>query len=63
MLTAFAIAVSVGCFYAELQAALLFAAVTIAISRIILGMHFLTDVLVGMALGVGIGLLAARIVG
>ena len=60
-MTAFAIAVSVGTFYPEFQAALVFAAVTIAISRIILGMHFLTDVLVGMLLGIGIGLGSARI--
>jgi undecaprenyl-diphosphatase len=60
-MTAFAMAVSVGYFYPECQLCLLFLAVAIAASRIILGMHFLTDVLVGMMLGVGIGLASVHI--
>ena len=55
-MTAFAMAVSVGFFYPELQLCLIFAAIAIAASRIILGMHFLTDVIVGMLLGIVLGL-------
>ncbi|HUO34973.1 MAG TPA: phosphatase PAP2 family protein [Candidatus Acidoferrum sp.] len=54
-ITAFAVAVSVGMFYPELWGALLVAALLIASSRIILGMHFLSDVLAGCALGTGLG--------
>jgi undecaprenyl-diphosphatase len=51
-ITAFAVAVSIGLFYPELMASLLTAAILIAASRIILGMHFLSDVVVGSAIGV-----------
>jgi undecaprenyl-diphosphatase len=51
-ITAFAVSVSVGLFYPELMAWLLTAAVLIAASRIILGMHFLSDVIVGSGIGV-----------
>jgi undecaprenyl-diphosphatase len=54
-ITAFAIAFSVGLFYPDLQAPLLAVAVLIASSRIILGMHFLSDVLAGSLIGVGLG--------
>jgi len=53
-ITAFAVAVSVGFFYPELMASLLTAAVLIAASRIILGMHFLSDVVVGSAIGIAL---------
>jgi undecaprenyl-diphosphatase len=53
-ITAFAVAVSIGLFYPELLAWLLTAAVLIAASRIILGMHFLSDVIVGSAIGVAL---------
>ena len=43
---------AVGLFYPELQVCLLAAAFLIAASRIILGMHFLSDVLAGSAIGV-----------
>jgi undecaprenyl-diphosphatase len=36
--------------------ALLFCALSIAISRILLGMHFLSDVLVGAIIGTGLAL-------
>jgi undecaprenyl-diphosphatase len=45
----------VGLFYPDLQAPLLAVAVLIASSRIILGMHFLSDVLAGSLIGVGLG--------
>ncbi len=51
-ITAFAVAVSIGLFYPELMASLLTAAILIAASRIILGMHFLSDVVAGSAIGV-----------
>lgn len=51
-ITAFSVAVSVGLFYPQLMLWLLTAAFLIAASRIILGMHFLSDVLAGSAIGV-----------
>jgi undecaprenyl-diphosphatase len=54
-MTAFSVAVSIGHYYPELQILLLFLAVCIAASRIILGMHFLTDVIAGSAIGVLLG--------
>jgi undecaprenyl-diphosphatase len=50
-ITAFAVAVSLSIFYPELSVGLLFCAVSVAISRVMLGMHFLTDVLAGALLG------------
>lgn len=55
-ITAFAIAISVGLFYPQLQAPLLAVALLIASSRVILGMHFLSDVIAGSAIGVLLGL-------
>jgi undecaprenyl-diphosphatase len=54
-ITAFAVAVTVGLFYPFLQPCLLVLALLIAASRIILGMHFLSDVIAGSALGVALG--------
>jgi len=54
-ISAFSVAISVGFFYPELQPCLLGLAFLIAISRIILGMHFLSDVVAGLAIGVGLG--------
>jgi undecaprenyl-diphosphatase len=54
-ITAFAIAVSLGLFYPAIFPGLLFLAVSVALSRILLGMHFLTDVLAGAALGTVLG--------
>jgi undecaprenyl-diphosphatase len=50
-ITAFAVAVSLSRFYPDLAAGLLFCAVSIALSRILLGMHFLSDVLAGGIIG------------
>lgn len=50
-ITAFAVAVTFGEFYPILMPGLLFCALSIATSRILLGMHFLSDVIVGAALG------------
>jgi undecaprenyl-diphosphatase len=57
-MTSFAIAASVSHFYPDLQVCLLFSAVSVAASRIVLGMHFLTDVVVGALIGAGLGLLS-----
>jgi undecaprenyl-diphosphatase len=54
-ITAFALALSIGLFYPDLQGCLLAVAFLIATSRIILGMHFLSDVLAGSAIGAAIG--------
>jgi undecaprenyl-diphosphatase len=54
-MTAFSIALVVSYFYPSLEGPLLFLALSIAMSRIVLGMHFLSDVLAGVVLGVGLG--------
>src|SRR5579872_5606330 len=50
-MTAFAVAVTLSQFYPTLAVGLLFCAVSVAASRILLGMHFLSDVLAGAAIG------------
>lgn len=55
-ITAFAVAVTIGSFYPVLLPMLLFCAASIAISRILLGMHFLSDVAVAAILGTGLAL-------
>jgi undecaprenyl-diphosphatase len=50
-ITAFAVAVSLSRFYPDLAGVLLFCALSIAASRIVLGMHFLSDVVAGAAIG------------
>jgi undecaprenyl-diphosphatase len=50
-ITAFAMAVSVSSFYPDLAPGLYFVALSIGASRILLGMHFFSDVLAGAALG------------
>jgi undecaprenyl-diphosphatase len=53
-ITAFSVAVGISMFYPILTAGLLFCAVSIAISRILLGMHFLSDVVAGALIGSGL---------
>ncbi|MBV9405818.1 MAG: phosphatase PAP2 family protein [Acidobacteriaceae bacterium] len=55
-ITAFAVAIGLGVFYPMLLGALLFCAICIATSRVLLGMHFLSDVIVGALLGTGLAL-------
>ena len=50
-ITAFAISVPLGCFYPGMQAGLGFIALSIASSGILLGMHFLSDVVAGAIIG------------
>jgi undecaprenyl-diphosphatase len=54
-ITAFAMTLALGSFYPQIMMGLLFCAVSIAISRILLGMHFLSDVIVGSAIGACLG--------
>jgi undecaprenyl-diphosphatase len=54
-MSAFAIAIPLCLFYPQLQAVLLALSLSIALSRVILGMHFVSDVVVGSLLGAGLG--------
>jgi undecaprenyl-diphosphatase len=53
---AFSIALVVSYFYPTLEWPLYFLALSIAVSRIVLGMHFLSDVLAGAVLGSALGI-------
>ena len=57
-MTSFAIAIAVGSFYPQCQPSLLAVAAMIAVSRIIVGMHFLTDIIAGALIGALIGYLS-----
>jgi undecaprenyl-diphosphatase len=61
-ITAFAITAALAGFYPDMIPGLLFCAISIAASRVVLGMHFLSDVLAGAALGATLGALAAAVV-
>jgi undecaprenyl-diphosphatase len=61
-ITAFAVAVPLALAYPALGAVLLLCAANVAASRIFLGMHFLSDVLAGSALGALLGYAAWRMV-
>jgi undecaprenyl-diphosphatase len=50
-ITAFAVVVSLSHFYPDLTVGLLFCALSVAASRILLGMHFLSDVMAGAVIG------------
>lgn len=54
-ISAFAVTWSIGLFYPSLLIGLLFCAGSVAVSRIILGMHFLSDVVAGSAIGTILG--------
>lgn len=56
-MTAFAVAIPLMLFYPTLTIGLLFCALSIALSRILLGMHFLSDVLAGALIGTVLGYL------
>src|SRR6266851_7318374 len=60
-ITAFSVAVSLGVFYPAILIGLLFCAFSVALSRILLGMHFLSDVLAGAAIGSALGYSAAML--
>ncbi len=54
-MTAFSIALVVSFFYPSLEGPLYFLTISIAVSRVVLGMHFLSDVLAGAVLGSALG--------
>jgi undecaprenyl-diphosphatase len=56
-MTAFAVAIPLALFYPTITLGLLFCALSIAMSRILLGMHFLSDVVAGALIGTGLGYL------
>jgi undecaprenyl-diphosphatase len=58
--TAFAVALSLGSFYPEIMPLLLVLAANVALSRVIVGMHFLSDVMVGSGMGALLGYAAYR---
>ena len=60
-ITAFAVAVSVAHYYPPLAMGLYFIAGSIALSRILLGMHFLSDVVVGGLIGSGLAYLGVAL--
>ena len=53
-ITAFAVALGISAFYPVLAPILIFCALSIAVSRILLGMHFMSDVIVGAIIGTGL---------
>ena len=60
-ITAFSVAVALSLFYPGLMIGLFFCAASIAVSRILLGMHFLSDVLAGAAIGGALGYASAHL--
>jgi len=60
-ITAFAVVLPLGLFFPTLMGPLLFCAVSVALSRILLGMHFLSDVVAGSAIGTMLGYAAFRL--
>lgn len=61
-ITACAMSVSLSLFYPAIAPVLAFCALSIAVSRILLGMHFLSDVVAGALLGSGLGYYAYLLV-
>jgi undecaprenyl-diphosphatase len=57
-ITAFAVALSLGSFYPEIMLLLLLLVANVAISRVIVGMHYVSDVVAGAGLGALLGYVA-----
>ncbi len=62
-ITAFACAIPVMRLFPDMATGLLFVAMSIAASRVLLGMHFLSDVVAGAILGASLGYSAAALLG
>lgn len=60
-ITAFAVTVSLAAFYPAMLAGLLFCAISVAASRVLLGMHFLSDVLAGALIGSSLGYASVKL--
>ena len=61
--TAFAVTVPLGLFYPSYMIWLMLCATSVATSRVVLGMHFVSDVVAGSVMGAGIGYMAYSLVG
>jgi undecaprenyl-diphosphatase len=61
-ITAFAVSLSLAAFYPAALPGLMFCAASIALSRILLGMHFLSDVLAGAVIGSGLACAAVWLI-
>jgi undecaprenyl-diphosphatase len=57
-ITAFAVAVPIGLYYPALLVGLLFCAMSVAASRVLLGLHYVSDVLAGILIGCTVGFTA-----
>jgi len=60
-ITAFAVALTVSHFYPGMQLGLGFCAMSVAISRVLLGMHFVSDVIAGAVLGAALAYSSIRL--
>jgi undecaprenyl-diphosphatase len=54
-ITAFAVTIPVGGHFPDAMPALMFCSLSIALSRVVLGMHFMSDVVAGAVIGGGLG--------
>lgn len=61
-MTAFAVATPLMTYYPDLSLGLLFCAVSIGVSRIVMGMHFLSDVVAGGLLGALLGIVSVLVI-
>jgi undecaprenyl-diphosphatase len=60
-ITAFAVTLPLGLSYPAFMLVLMFCAVSVAVSRVVLGLHFLSDVVAGSAIGSALGYFAFRL--
>ena len=61
-MTAFAVTVPLALFYPSYMIWLMLCATSVATSRVVLGMHFISDVVAGSMMGAGIGYAAYSLV-